>query len=387
MTASSPRFWRLPILALLLALGLSSCTDEADPGGGSPRSERPTAPPSESAVPPTTPVVRASLVGVDTGKLPQLPPSSGLGMPSAIPRPDANLPSLHDDLPGRAVLVVNPKITTLNMSVQEWSELTLLFFGVDGRWRRLSMADLGLSESLIPNDTFGAGELSWDGRWWAAPTHTGIVALDLTTGTTHTVRIRHSGTWVRGRHAMLSTVGKEISVPQGTFTQVPYFSGGVGYEPDGTPVSLIRNAFGQAALVEWRGVSYHERAVVPAAEPPRFVMPPGSHRKVFRAGELTGVAAAEGRFATNVSRGRNRLAVVVADSATGTTIGELTLDKREFSLTYVDTWLDNQTLLIAAVPDFVAWRPSTGELFRVTDARPLTDAYWDITSARDATAR
>ena len=305
-------------------------------------------------------------------------------MPATVPRSDAALPSLLDN-PGRSVLVVNPNITTLNTAVESWSELDLLFFGIDREWRRLSMADLGLSDSLIYGDTFGSGELSSDGRWWAGPSRAGIIVLDLTTRRTHIIRTPHPGTWIRGQHAILSSGGLEISVPSGTVNRVPYTSSGVGYEPDGTPVSLIRDADGQAALVEWLGNSYSLRTAIPGATPPRQVKPPGA-RRIFRASELTGVEATEEQIATKVLHGRNRLTVIAADSANGDTIGEVTWDLRELSLTYTDTWLDAQTLLIAAAPYFVAWRPSTGELFRVTDARSLSDRYWTISSAEDATA-
>jgi len=64
---------------------------------------------------------------------------------------------------------------------------------------------------------------------------------------------------------------------------------------------------------------------------------------------------------------------VVADSTTGDLIGEISWKRRDFQLSYTDVWLDDQTLLNATVPHFVAWRPSTGELFRVTDARSIDE--------------
>lgn len=79
---------------------------------------------------------------------------------------------------------------------------------------------------------------------------------------------------------------------------------------------------------------------------------------------------------------------MVADSATGEQIGEITWKRRDFQLSYTDVWLDDQTLLIATVPYFVAWRPSTGEVFRVTDAQSITENdYWDISVAQETLAR
>jgi len=307
-------------------------------------------------------------------------------MPDTIPPMDAELPSLLDDLPGRAVLVVNPKITTLNIWVDSWSELDLLFYGVDGHWRRLSLDDLRLPESLIYSDTYGSGELSSDGRWWSGPTDEGIVAVNLATGAVHTLRLS-PGTWIRGQHAILSSRGYQIMVPGGrVLGRVPY-QYGVGYEPDGTPLSLLRDRYGQADLVEWRGSVGHTRADVSGATPPRFAMPPGSTRRFYYPAEISGVAATDGQFATAVSRGRNRLTVLAADSSTGDTLGELTFDLRDLNLTYADTWLDTQTFLIVADPYFLAWRPSTGELFRVTDARSISGNYWEVSVAADTFAR
>lgn len=367
---------------MLVALISSSCTTNTEPRSGAPGTPENTPTPSASSTPAT--VVRASLVGVNPVDLPVLPTSKS-GMPEKIPPMDAELPSLLDDLPGRAVLVVNPKITTLNIWVESWSDLDLLFYGIDGRWRRLSLDDLQLPESLIYSDTYGSGQLSSDGRWWSGPSSAGTVTLNLATGQVDTVP--GHGIWVRGQHALLTSRGRVITVPEGrVVARVPYPLG-VGYEPDGTPLSLMRDKYGQAVLVEWRGTSRHTRAVVPGATPPRFAKPPGTRRRFFFPAELAGVAATTGQFATYDSRGRNRVAVVAADSATGDTIGEVTFDRRDLRTTYTDTWLDDQTLLIATVPYFLAWRPSTGELFRVTDARSMRHNLWDLGVAADTSAR
>jgi hypothetical protein len=90
------------------------------------------------------------------------------------------------------------------------------------------------------------------------------------------------------------------------------------------------------------------------------------------------------------SRGRGggdeRVAIVAADSMTGATVGELNWKWRDFPLTYDDWWLDEETLLIATRSDFLAWRPRTGEVFRVTDARTVSDSYWSLTVASQAAA-
>lgn len=77
-------------------------------------------------------------------------------------------------------------------------------------------------------------------------------------------------------------------------------------------------------------------------------------------------------------RGRKDLAIVVADFTTGDLIGELIWTRSDFELSYDDTWIDSETLLIARLPDFVARRPGTGELFRVTDASAVLDRYRQV---------
>ena len=362
--------------AVLVVLA-SSCTEAAGPHDGP--GGRPSNPAAESSAP--RQLVNASLAGVDTADLPALVTSSG-GMPRTIPRRNAVLPSLLDDLPGRALLVINPAITTFDAPVRSWSELELLFFGVDGRWRRLGMEALGLSPSLIYSDTFGAGKLSTNGRWWAGPTRDGMVVLNLASGMTRIVPTEGSvgsAVWVPGRNSIL-TNGSEVTVPGGVVTHVPYSSISVGFEPDGTPLSLERGPDGQAVLVEWRGGSQQPRTVVPGISPPRRRIKHVPKHGLLAVDQLTGVNPTRGQFATLEFVGKDGLALVVADSISGDLLGQLTWTRRDFELFY-DVWLDDETLLVATAPYFVAWRPATGELFRVTDARSLGDNYREVSVA------
>lgn len=286
--------------------------------------------------------------------------------------------------------MINPEISTLNAAVASWSDIELLFFGIDGRWRRLSLGDLGLSESLLYADTFGSGELSGDGRWWAASSSRGVVAVNLATGATYVVPTRAAsvGTakWVPKRHTVLVN-GSEITIPDGVVTPVPYGSGSVGHEPDGTPLSLERGPDGEAILVEWHGTARHERAVIEGVTPPRREIAVGTSRRLIPADQLRAVHPTREQLAVPENRGRHGLAVAVLDSTSGDQVGRLTWTRRDFELSYHDVWLDDETLLVATVPFFVAWRPSTGELFRVTDARSLANRYWEISLARGQLAR
>jgi hypothetical protein len=353
-------------VALLSVLG--ACTGSSEETVVARR----TLPTTTSSVAVTTPlnsdVVRTAFDRADVAHLPWLAPSA-TEMPRTVPSPDAPLPSLLDYLPGRAVLVVNPRISTLGAPVRSWSKLRLEFFGVDGHWTRLSLGDLGLAGSLTYPDTYGAGELSADGRWWAGSTRSGVVALNLATGRIWTFPARWGfGAWIPGRHAFLS--GDEmVTVPQGVVSRAPYSWSQVGYEPGGVPLSWQRGPDGEAVLVEWDGGTRRRRAVVEGVVPPR-------------AGQLWGVQATRGQFATTELRDSHAW-IGVFDSQTGEP--RAFLNHASGSELSYRAWLNPRVLLIAQSPYFLAWMPSTGHLYRVTDARTLRRDYWDINFAAPST--
>lgn len=104
-------------------------------------------------------------------------------VPRTVPEVNTPLPSLLDDLPGRAVVASYvPRATTdINGEAVE-------FYGVDGRWRRLVLGDLGLPPNEWNGvDTYGAGALSPNGRWWAGSMIDGMFVVDLREGSTMTI--------------------------------------------------------------------------------------------------------------------------------------------------------------------------------------------------------
>lgn len=104
-------------------------------------------------------------------------------VPRTVPEPDVALPSLLDDPPGRALVASYVPRPALDIDDE-----AIEFYGVDGRWRRLDLGDLDLPQnSWSGGDTYGAGALSPDGRWWAGPMINGMFLVDLRDGST-TVR-------------------------------------------------------------------------------------------------------------------------------------------------------------------------------------------------------
>ncbi|MGC4112520.1 MAG: hypothetical protein QM747_19275 [Nocardioides sp.] len=352
-----------------MSVSLGMITGCSDTSSSSPES----APPSAEKSPTGTATHRVEVVRTDfdTDEITRLPwvRRGATTMPRSIPDPNSPLPSLLTHLPGRAVLVVNPRITVLGAPVASWSDLRLEFYGADHRWTRLSLGDLGLPDSQTALDTYGAGLLSDDGRWWAGGTRDGIVALDLETGRVHTYSGVDLGTWIPGQHAILGN-HRTISIPSGQTTHVPYSWSTAGFAPDGTPLSWQRTGHRATALVAWTGDTHRQVATVSDLKPP-----PG--------GRFAPVQATEGRAASTEST-EPRVWISVVDTRSGRIIATLDHDPGS-ALTY-QAWTDRDTFVIAQTPYFLVWNPGSGRLSRVTDAGSLTGAYWDVSLAAPSTS-
>jgi hypothetical protein len=86
--------------------------------------------------------------------------------------------------PGVSARLAYHPLERLTDPAEGWASEQIMFWGSDGQWRSLDMADLGLPEAWWPggNDTYGPGSLSADGRIWAAHTNAGVVLVNLSTG-------------------------------------------------------------------------------------------------------------------------------------------------------------------------------------------------------------
>lgn len=99
-------------------------------------------------------------------------------VPRTVPAAHTPLPSLLDDPPGRALVA-----SYLPRPTSDLSGEVVDFYGVDRRWRRLVMGDLDLpANRWNGGDTYGAGALSPDGRWWAGKMTGGMFLVDLRDG-------------------------------------------------------------------------------------------------------------------------------------------------------------------------------------------------------------
>lgn len=176
-------------------IGLAACSGPTEAGEHAtpPVVRSPTpepSPPTPEPSPPTPGPTSATLgADVDSGRatiVPVVAPMRVQGLrwangnvPRGVPEPDEYLPSLLDDAPGRALVASYvPRPNGLGFPGE-----AIEFYGVDGRWRRLSLGDLGLPPAGWSGyDTYGAGALSPDGRWWAGPMLSGFYLVDMRDG-------------------------------------------------------------------------------------------------------------------------------------------------------------------------------------------------------------
>jgi hypothetical protein len=316
------------------------------------------------------------LLDVDPATLPVLRTQ----LPRRVPDADADLPSVLDDPPGRAVLTYHPPETWF-AGPTGWATEDILFYGHDGKWRRLRMEDLGLPDSASFMDTYGAGTLSPDGKWWIAPSRLGVILLDLSTAESRVLEL--DGTmsqaeleWIPGEPAFIAMTyvgrrdfGFKVSVPDGKTTRTPFLPHQVGYEPDGTAISMQKLPEGEARVVEWVGPRAVERFVAP-------IPASGRGRRLF------GVLATTGRFLTSASGpsdNYNKNTLTVSNSETGELQAVLQLRTRRVPVEAYLGWLDQETFLLRTRTHLLAWRPDEQQIYRVMDVpEGPKDLYWTV---------
>ncbi len=155
---------------------------------------------------------------------------------------------------------------------------------------------------------------------------------------------------------MVAWRGTTLDLVTGESTRPPWRSADqVGFEPDGTPVFVAADIDGSAIRFEWNGDERVARAPVVDVDV-------SSSRHVGVSSNAAGGGSADG-------------GATVVDARTGATVGELRHGRGV--LAYTDQWIDDETLFVAAAPYFLAWRPVSGALLRVADAR-TPGGYWDV---------
>lgn len=349
----------------LMSMVLTACTAE-DRGGSPSPSTDPVVTASES------PEATWSLDGVRVDTVPRNVTYARNNLPGHFPSDDAARPDLLADPPGRAVLAYHPREF---FEPGGWASERIDFLGADGGWRSLDMADLGLPESAWPGvDSYGAGELSYDGRLWAGRTNFGVVIVDLGSGQARTVETPGVHTsyvaWrPDGQQLDMIRLGDKdrtyrtwsLDLNTGKVRRAPYRLPLASYASDGSVVTFKKRDGGTQRVNHYPdGTSSSEPVAVP-------------YRRV-RYGALVGP--------THSLVGLYR-SVVVVDNVTMSPHARLAAP---FSTTIALGWLDtNRVLLALNRVGLTEWNVQTGEFHALTRVRPALqpDSYWSVAVAAD----
>lgn len=344
-------------LVALLVLALAGCSSTA---------------PDAPRVAPTAPAYPVQKVRLDIGTQPV---RAVPGLPRSLPAADAVLPSVLDD-PGRARLAYHPPEWWGDAT--GWASEVILLLGVDGQWRRLALDDLGQPEESWPGaDTYGAGELSPDGRWWAGKSRAGVLLVDLRTGQHRLVALDTDWVaqvrWLPDGSGLVAAYSlgnrprlraAHVTVPGLRVRQVSYEVWSSGFEPDGTPLTLRRTADGSYDLVADPGPREVVRGSV------RFPLAGRMHQSL-------GPVPTTGRYAVLTQHRSTRpVDLVVLDSTTLEVERVLRFDQRRVKLWY-HWWLDPDRLLLQTRRDLLVWDLRSGSVRRVTDGPdPSGEDWW-----------
>lgn len=345
------------LLSVLVALLAACTTTTGEPSSpGSPAGSPPSAPA-------TAPLPPAQALPRDWDRVPWVD-----GRRTTAPGAAAELPSVLAD-PRPARLVHHP--TERWEDGDGWVSERLFLLGTDERWRSLDLDDLGLPDGSWPGrDTFGAGSLSRDGRWWAGRAHAGVVLLDLRSGEVTYAALPPgiAGVghvqWIPGRDVVSATAGRPGSSRQVTFhvdtagrvTPARYPGWRTRFDVDGTPVGVTSVGRDRLRFTRWHDTGTESRTLAPGLELPRlmrrYVFP------VFGSSEVALLAAARSWPSSAPAH------VWALDKHTGAMTARL----RVPATTDVVGWTADGTLrLLLENRRLVEWHPASGRLRRLLE--------------------
>ncbi|WP_139175645.1 hypothetical protein [Nocardioides lianchengensis] len=266
--------------------------------------------------------------------------------------------------------------------VDGWASETLLLHGIDGRWRVLPMDELGLDDAIWPgHDTYGAGSLSPDGRWWAGRSRAGVVLLDLGTGRGEIVGARRWVSEVQWRDDSRSLVvalgdrpRTELLDLSGRRSTLSFRSGEASAADDGRWWSGRATDDGRWESIEWLDGTQVSHGAVELPE----------LRRSQSEQQLVGVEVAGGRGLLTLQRSPYRtLDLVVVGVSTPELLAHLHLNARNRRAFRDGEWLDPETVLLQWGPGLVAWRPLEGTFARVMDVDLPRDGFASLDVATD----
>lgn len=356
------------LVTVAVVLLLAGCTGD----------ERRPAVAPEARATPEAPAIVVQTLPSDLASLPRL----RTALPRRVPADASSLPALMSDPPGRATMVYHPAEMWPEPG-EGWVSETLLFHGVDGRWRRLRMDELGLSDASWPGpDTYGAGSLSPDGRRWAGQSRDGVILLDLRTGDVETVdmgsRWTASVEWRDDSRSLVVGHGgngqraEVVQLPSRRRTALPYEYWQADFAPDGTAYSLKSADRGSAEVVSWRGDRPVSLGVVSL---------PGLRSWE---GGMIGPDVIDGHLLAFVQRAPYRIVDLVVISTKDLQVeARLHLSPPQVLTYRAAEWLDPETVLLETGRGLIAWRPADGRFFRVARTVAPRNGYVSLDVAAD----
>ena len=369
------------VLSLLVPV-LVACDGQAPAEETAPQ-PTPTATSQSMTDPPVAPVMETRLPA-DLADV----PVADIGLPARMPTASESLPSLLDDPPGRAVMSYRP-VESFD-DPQGWSGEAFYVLGTDGGWRRLAMADLDLPEDWWPgHDMYGAGQVSPDGRWWAAYAGPNVLLMNLRTsehrlvdlGTDRSVRFVRWLPDSRALQAFSNRASEAHGVSSTHLVRVsgnvrvsPYGPLAVAFEPDGTAVKFTAH--------------HRLRWADPATTPTKDAVPGWWHLQGDSWRSHHGERLSILPIFRETAEVEDLLAV---DRATLEPAARLVNRRGGFvgpgeSMGISYGWLDDETLLTSTSSWLVTWAPAEGELRRVVRmprVPPYVWAGWSASFALD----
>lgn len=359
---------RLPTTAVVCAtLLLAACT--SDPATQSQNSAAPN--PSVSS---KAPAPKASgPERIDSALVQDLLPASAADepkfLPSRAPRlasfPSKKSTPLLADLPGRAVLTAFESEAAIDQYYvhRQFSDIVRYFYGVDGRWRSLNMAELGISESDFAGSDTGVADLSPTGRYWTFRTLTRVAILDLKTGELTLTdpigpwRVRPE--WGPGGMVVARSlkVGWVLIDPRSGRTRAwsdrPPGDRSMPYTVDGRLVRVLGGVKSdRKRLAEFTNGTFTHPMRIPFQLPGRVSVDFSAQRIAFLSITRHRAVMANHRV-TVTDRDANPTAV-------------LPLGRRKYLSVNVLGWANADTLLLYVGQRILAWRPDQGTLHTVT---------------------
>lgn len=278
---------------------------------------------------------------------------------------------LLEDLPGKVVMVSAESDAVVDpyYAYRQFGDIVRYFYGADGRWRSLNLAELGIAETDFAGGDTGVGYVSPTGRYWTFRTLTRAAILDLKTGhltlTDPGDSWRDRPEWGPDGMVVARRVGEGwiLIDPRSGRTQPwpdrPRNSRSISFTPDGVPVDVLgADESNTKRLVEFANGS----PVNPLEIPFRL---PGRASAELTDERIALLNGSDHRVVGGGAREMGTYQIVVTDRQANPE-AVLPLGRRDSTSASLLGWADADTLLLRVDQQVLAWRPDEQKLYEIT---------------------